>query len=187
MFLLVADFATTRSQPQIFRGLQAWRFYRKNCNCCISWQQWELRIYCAEKVLSGVSSFWFSIFWCFILYFSPARWGLLDFIRAVLLILLLRLVLLLLLLPPPPPPPRPPPLLPPLPPLPLFANFGAQCALLDLNLGPSQLSAHHWTSTCSSVRPAGPQPGTCLAQCAPLDLNLGPSELSAHRWTSKAR
>ena len=75
----------------------------------------------------------------------PARWGLLDFIRAVLLILLLILVLLLLLLLLPPPP-RPPPLLPPLPPLPrlllpcqllakLFANFGAQCALLDLNLG----------------------------------------------------
>ena len=103
--------------------------------------------------------------------------------------------------PPPSPPPRPPPLLPPLPPLPrpllpcqllakLFANFGAQCALLDLNLGPSQLSAHRWTSTWdlpSSVRTAGPQPGTCRAQCAPLGLNLGPSELSAHRWTSKAR
>ena len=102
--------------------------------------------------------------------------------------------------PPPSPPPRPPPLLPPLPPLPrpllpcqllakLFANFGAQCALLDLNLGPSQLSAHRWTSTWdlpSSVRTAGPQPGT-RAQCAPLDLNLGPSELSVHRWTSKAR
>ena len=47
----------------------------------------------------------------------------------------------------------------------------AQCAPLDLNLGPSQLSAHHWTSTFP-------------AQCAPLDLNLGPSQLSAHRWTS---
>ena len=90
-------------------------------------------------------------------FFSPpARWGLLDFIRVVLL----------LLLSPPSPPPRPPPLLPPLPPLPhpllpcqllamLFANFGAQCELLDLNLGPSQLSAHRWTS--SSVRTAGPQ------------------------------
>ena len=114
----------------------------------------------------------------------PARWGLLDFIRVVLLL----------------PPPSPPPLLPPLPPLPRpllpcqllakpFANFGAQCALLDLNLGPSQLSAHRWTSTWdlpSSVRTGGPQPGTCRAQCAVLDLNLGPSELSAHRWTSKA-
>ena len=58
----------------------------------------------------------------------------------------------------------------------LFANFGAQCALLDLNLGPSQLSAHRWTSTWdlpSSVRTAGLQPATCRAQCAPLDLNLG--------------
>ena len=80
-------------------------------------------------------------------------------------------------------------------------TFPAQCALLDLNLGPSQLSAHRWTSTWdlpSSVRTAGPQPGTFPAQCAPLDLNLGPSqlscapldlnlgpsELSAHRWTS---
>ena len=27
----------------------------------------------------------------------------------------------------------------------------------------------------SSVRTAGPQPGTVPAQCAPLDLNLGPS------------
>ena len=101
----------------------------------------------------------------------PARCGLLDFIRVVLL----------LLPSPSPPPPRP------LPPLPrpllpcqllakLFANFGAQCPLLDLNLGPSQLSAHRWTSTWdlpSSARTAGPQPGTFLAQCAPLDLNLG--------------
>ena len=39
----------------------------------------------------------------------------------------------------------------------------------------------------SSVRTAGPQPGTFPAQCAPLDLNLGPSQLSAHRWTSMAR
>ena len=64
-------------------------------------------------------------------------------------------------------------------------TFPAQCALLGLNLGPSQLSAHRWTSTWDlpSVRTAGPQPGT-FPQCAPLDLNLGPSELSAHRWTS---
>ena len=36
----------------------------------------------------------------------------------------------------------------------------AQCAPLDLNLGPSELSAHRWTSTWdlpSSVRTAGPQ------------------------------
>ena len=97
--------------------------------------------------------------------------------------------------PPPPPPVSPRPCLhqlpPPLPPCQLFAklfaNFRAQCALLDLNLGPSQLSAHRWTSTWdlpSSVRTAGPQPGTFPAQCAPLNLNLGPSQLSAHRWTS---
>ena len=69
-------------------------------------------------------------------------------------------------------------------------TFPAQCALLDLNRGPSQLSVHRWTSTWdlpSSVCTAGPQPGTCPAQCAPLDLNLGPSQLSVHRWTSTAR
>ena len=52
-------------------------------------------------------------------------------------------------------------------------TFPAQCAPLDLNLGPFQLSAHRWTSTWdlpSSVRTAGPQPGT--------------SQLSVHRWTS---
>jgi len=39
-------------------------------------------------------------------------------------------------------------------------TFPAQCAPLDLNLGPSQLSAHRWTSIWdlpSSVRTAGPQ------------------------------
>ena len=69
-------------------------------------------------------------------------------------------------------------------------TFPAQCAPLDLNLGPSQLSVHRWTSTWglpSSVCTAGPQPGTCPAQCAPLDLNLGPAQLSVHRWTSTAR
>ena len=103
--------------------------------------------------------------------------------------------------PSPPPPPHPvspqpclhqlPPLLPPCQLFAkLFANFRAQCALLDLNLGPSQLSAHCWTSTWdlpSSVCTAGPQPGTFPAQCAPLDLNLGPAQLSVHRWTSTAR
>ena len=44
-------------------------------------------------------------------------------------------------------------------------------------------STHLWDLP-SSVRTAGPQPGTFPAQCAPLDLNLGPSQLSAHRWTS---
>ena len=50
----------------------------------------------------------------------------------------------------------------------------AQCAPLDLNQGPAQLSVHRWTSTWdlpSSVCTAGPQPGTFPAQCAPLDLN----------------
>ena len=53
-------------------------------------------------------------------------------------------------------------------------TFPAQCAPLDLNLGPSRLSVHRWTSTWdlpSSVCTAGLQPGTCPAQCAPLDLN----------------
>ena len=132
----------------------------------------------------------------------PARWGLLDFIRAVL--------------PPPPPRPSPPPPAPPpvsprpclhqLPrPLPpcqlfanLFANFRAQWAQLDLNcrllIWPqpqgSERSGHRWTSTRdlpSPVGTAGPKPGTFQAQWAPLDLNLGPSELSGHRWTSTAR
>ena len=117
-----------------------------------------------------------------------------HFIRAV--------VLLLLRLPPVSPRPCLHQLPPPLPPCrlfaKLFANFRAQCALLDLNT---------WDLP-SSVRTAGPQPGTFPAQCAPLDLNLGPSrtaglqprtfpphcapldlnlgpsELSAHSWTS---
>ena len=48
------------------------------------------------------------------------------------------------------------------------------CGVGGAKLGPSQLSAHRWTSTWdlpSSVRTAGPQPGTFPAQCAPLDLN----------------
>ena len=104
--------------------------------------------------------------------------------------------------PSPPPPPLPPPTvsprpclhqLPPhLPALPTLGQalcqlpssvcaagpqpgtFRAQCALLDLNLGPSQFSVHRWTSTWdlpSSVCTAGPQPGTFPAQCALLDLN----------------
>ena len=39
-------------------------------------------------------------------------------------------------------------------------TFPAQCAPLDLNLGPAQLSVHCWTSTLdlpSSVCTAGPQ------------------------------
>ena len=100
----------------------------------------------------------------------------------------------------PPPPPRAPPPLHPLPcplsPCQLFANFRAQCALLDLNCRPliwvgtagpqpqgSERSGHRWTSTRdipspvgtwdlqSSVRTTGPQPGTFL---------------SGHCWTSTA-
>ena len=55
------------------------------------------------------------------------------------------------------------------------------------SLPSSQLSVHRRTSTWdlpSSVRTAGPQPGTFPAQCALLDLNLGPSQLSVHCWTS---
>ena len=51
----------------------------------------------------------------------------------------------------------------------------AQCAPLDLNLGPSQLSVHRWTSTWdlpSSVCTAGPQPGSFPAQCAPSQLSV---------------
>ena len=64
-------------------------------------------------------------------------------------------------------------------------TFPAQCAPLDLNLGPSQLrctagpqpdpssvrTAGPQPGTLpSSVRTAGPQPGAFRAQCAPLDL-----------------
>ena len=97
----------------------------------------------------------------------PARWGLLDFIRVVLL--LLRVLLLF---------------------YDLCLHFHVHCCLANSwpsSSPTSELSAHCWTSTWdlpSSVRTAGPQPGTFLAQRAPLDLNLGPAELSAHRWTS---
>ena len=107
---------------------------------------------------------------------------------------------------PPLPPPSPPPPLPPLPcslpPCQLFANFRTQWALLldlncnlwahwtplDLNLGPSELSEHRWTSNWdrpSSVSTAGPQPGTPRAQWAPLDLNWDTP--SSDRWPSTAR
>ena len=96
----------------------------------------------------------------------PARWGLLDFIRAVVLLLLQFLLDHVCI------------------------NFHLHFRLANSSPSSSptsQLSAHCWTSTWdlpSSVRTAGPQPGTFPAQCAPLDLNLGPSQLSAHRWTS---
>ena len=123
----------------------------------------------------------------------PARWGVVRFYQgcsprlAVLLVLvLLLLVLRLLLLPPPPVSPRSclhqlPPQLPPCQLFAkLFANFPAQCAPLDLNLGPNQLV---WDLNLGP----GPQSGTFPAQCAPLDLNLGPSQLCVHCWTSTAR
>ena len=97
--------------------------------------------------------------------------------------------------PSPPPPPRPPP--PPSLLLRVFLlfyhlclHFHVHCCLANSwpsSSPTSELSAHCWTSTWdlpSSVRTAGPQPGTFPAQCAPLDLNLGPAELSVHRWTS---
>ena len=133
----------------------------------------------------------------------PARWGLLDFIRVVLLVLF------------------------------SFSSFSSTTsaftsmstsalptlrqALRQLphavaTAGPqlqgSERTGHRWTSTWdlpSSVstasKLAGPQPGNLQAQWAPLDLNLGPlraqwapldlnlgpSELSEHRWTSTAR
>ena len=94
----------------------------------------------------------------------PARWGLLDFIRAVvllLLLLLLRLLLLQFLLDH------------------VCVNFHLHFRLANSSPSSSptsELSAHCWTSTWdlpSSVRTAGPQPRTFPAQCAPLDLNLG--------------
>ena len=140
----------------------------------------------------------------------PARWGLLDLNRAVLRLLLLLLLLRLLLF-----------LLQFLDHVcihshvhfrlanssPTSARSGhcwtstagvrSERAPLDLNLGPSELSEHLWTSTWdlpssvpqpgtfrasehrwtstwdlpSSVSTAGPQPGTFRAQWAPLDLN----------------
>ena len=93
--------------------------------------------------------------WVRLVCFSPpARWGLLDFIRVVLLLLLLRVLCL---------------------------HFHVHCCLANSwpsSSPTSELSAHCWTSTwdlSSSVRTAGPQPGTFLAQRAPLDLNLVPS------------
>ena len=77
---------------------------------------------------------------------------------------------------PHPPPPRPPPSPPP----PSSSSSASSSS--------STTSASTSTSTValpslgqalrqlrSSVRTAGPQPGTFPAQCAPLDLNLGPS------------
>ena len=86
---------------------------------------------------------------------------------------------------PPPPPPR------------LAVLFLVVLLLASSSSFSSTMSASTSTSTSalptrrqalrqlpSSVRTAGPQPGSSPAQCAPLDLNLGRSQLSAHRWTS---
>ena len=97
----------------------------------------------------------------------PARWGLLDFIRVVLLLLLLLLHHLCL-------------------------HFHVHFRLANSSPSSSPTSArsgHCWTSTARvwahwapldlNLGPTGgPQPGTVRAQWAPLDLNLGPSELS---------
>ena len=59
----------------------------------------------------------------------------------------------------------------------LCLHFHVHCCLANSSPSSSptsELSVHRWTSTWdlpSSVRTAGPQPGTCPAQCAPLDLN----------------
>ena len=181
-----------------------WEFLSRNSTRCYHRYALGIATYIFCVCMNVCMDGW--MYGCIYIYSPPARWGLLDFIRAVLLLL----ASCPPLPPPPPPSPRPPPPSPPppppppvsppppLPPLPcplppcqlfakLFANFPAQCAPLDLNLGPSELSVHRWTSTWdfpSSVCTAGPQPGTFPAQCAPLDLNLGPSQLSVHRWTS---
>ena len=89
---------------------------------------------------------------------SPlARWGLLDFIRAFVLLLLLLAVLLLLrlclcrllLL------------------LRLLLQF-LQCALLDLNLGPPQLSVHRWTSSSLKRRVRSQLARWVMKNCTPL-------------------
>ena len=127
-----------------------WWIYNTVPTCFIFCSIWEsLGLEEWGMTSMGCALYYFIVFSCLICFCPPARWGLLDFIRAVVLLLVRLLLLRRLLL-----------------------QF-LQCALLDLNLGPSQLSVHRW-----------PQPGTFPAQCAPLDLNLGPALLSGHRWTS---
>ena len=146
----------------------------------------------------------------------PARWGLLDFIRVVLLLVLLQFLLTMsaststctsalpilgqALCQPSSPSSLPTSQLSvhrwtspwDLPSSvctagPQPGTCPAQCAPLDLNRGPAQLSVHSWTSTGDLPSSVCTQPGTFPAQCAPLDLNLGPAQLSVHRWTSTAR
>ena len=75
------------------------------------------------------------------------------------------------------PPPPPPPPLAPVSPRHVCINFHLYFRLANSSASSSStsdLSVHCWTSTwdlSSSVRTAGPQPGTFRAQCAPLDLN----------------
>ena len=103
----------------------------------------------------------------FLIFSPPRRWGLLEFITAVLLLLLLLLLLLanpLRQLPHQSSSPSFSPI--------LFASFWSQWALLDLNCQlriavgipgpqpPAYPSGHPWTSTASVV-----------SQWAPLDLN----------------
>ena len=95
--------------------------------------------------------------WIYSLFSPPARWGLLDFIRVVLLLLLLLLLLLVLLHR-------------------LCLHFHVHFRLANSSPSSSPTSArsgHCWTSTAR-----------VWAHWAPLDLNLGPPELSEHRWTS---
>ena len=97
-------------------------------------------------------------FWCFS---PPARWGLLDFIRVVLLLLLLHHLCL---------------------------HFHVHFRLANSSPSSSPTSArsgHCWTSTARVWAHWAPLDLTFRAQWAPLDLNLGPSELSEHRWTAR--
>ena len=89
----------------------------------------------------------------------PARWGLLDFIRVVVLLFLAILLLLL-------------------------ASPSSFSSTMSASTSTSTSALPPLRQIPSSVCAAGPQPGTFPAQCAPLDFNLGPSQLSVHRWTS---
>ena len=125
-------------------------WFLQTCSRTHSWEWVETsdtfwhHIWGDEPLLVGGLEHFFS---------PPARWGLLDFIRVVLL----------------PPPP-------------------SSSVSSSASSSSSATSASTSTSTValptlgqalrqlrSSVRTAGPQPGTFPAQCAPLDLNLGPS------------
>ena len=58
-------------------------------------------------------------------------------------------------------------------------TFPAQCAPLDLNLGPAQLSVHRWTSSWdlpSSVCTAGPQRADRMPEDTPDRMSDGMPE-----------